>query len=77
MTKNEAELECNRIQKNFDFDSFPEPIRIVSIANFKCPCGGTHVKSTKHLKDWTVLKIKAKKDKVQVRYGLKSELVKI
>jgi len=76
MTRPEAEEACNRIQKNFDFDNFTDPagIRIVTIANFQCPCGGTHVRSTRELKDWTVLKIKGKKDKLQVRYGPKPKV---
>mmetsp|Transcript_4985 Transcript_4985/g.9523 ORF Transcript_4985/g.9523 Transcript_4985/m.9523 type:complete len:280 (+) Transcript_4985:25-864(+) len=69
MTKEEAEKELNRTQKNFDFEVFSDPeVRIVGVAGFRCPCGGTHVRSTKELEDFTVTGLKVKKGKTKVKY---------
>ncbi|GMH64149.1 hypothetical protein TrLO_g320 [Triparma laevis f. longispina] len=73
-TKEECEVELNRTQKNFDFDMFKDPeVRIVGVANFKCPCGGTHVRSTKELSEFTVTGIKCKKGITKIKYDLKSK----
>ena len=70
--KAKAEAELNQIQENFDFSVFEDPeVRIVGVAHFKCPCGGTHVESTGKLSDYEVSGIKVKKGVVRVRYGLK------
>ena len=69
MAKEEAEKELNRTQKNFDFEVFSDPeVRIVGVADFRCPCGGTHVHSTKELEDFTVTGLKVKKGKTKVKY---------
>jgi Ser-tRNA(Ala) deacylase AlaX len=73
----EAESICNRVAKNFtiaDFCTEENPyVRIVSVAGFSCPCGGTHVKSTGELKErgWCVKGLRCKKGVVRVRYGPK------
>ena len=39
----QAERELNKVQENFDFSVFTDPeVRIVGVAHFRCPCGGTH-----------------------------------
>jgi Ser-tRNA(Ala) deacylase AlaX len=45
-------------------------MRIVSVANCECPCGGTHVQSTSELQGTTVTKIKAKKGNLRVSYTI-------
>jgi Ser-tRNA(Ala) deacylase AlaX len=56
----------------FDFSVFKEAeVRIVGIANFLCPCGGTHVPSTSHLSDFEVTGIKRKKGALRVKYDRK------
>jgi alanyl-tRNA synthetase len=68
---------CNRIAKNFEMKDFgggkevPSNIRVVTVAGFPCPCGGTHVRSTGDLKvrKWGITGLKAKKGVVRVRYG--------
>lgn len=70
MSKDEAESLC----PNFDLSLFAkegEPLRIVTVAGWHCPCGGTHVKSTVDLKErqWGITGLKCKKDVVRVKYG--------
>jgi Ser-tRNA(Ala) deacylase AlaX len=45
-------------------------LRIVSVADCECPCGGTHVQSTSELQGTTVTKIKAKKGNLRVSYSI-------
>lgn len=47
-----------------------QPIRIVTVAGWPCPCGGTHVKSTGELaqRKWNITGIKSKKGVVRVKY---------
>lgn len=71
----EAEIICNRLAQNFNMSDFctqENPnVRVVSVAGYSCPCGGTHVKSTGELKDrgWCVKGLRCKKGIVRVRYG--------
>ncbi|CAB9519342.1 Alanine--tRNA ligase [Seminavis robusta] len=73
----EANEVCNRIAKNFDMKDFgggkevPTDIRVVTVAGFPCPCGGTHVRSTGNLKarKWGILGMKAKKGVIRIKYG--------
>ncbi|CAM9233887.1 unnamed protein product, partial [Hapterophycus canaliculatus] len=44
--------------------------RIVTVAGLSCPCGGTHVRSTRELKGTRVTKVKAKKGTLRVSYTL-------
>ena len=68
----EAEDLCNRLQQNFDFSQYGQgDVRVVTVAGFSCPCGGTHVKSTGELKErgWEINGIKSKKGVVRIKYG--------
>lgn len=71
--KDEAEAICNRLQQNFDMSMYEDgsDVRIVTVADWSCPCGGTHVKSTGELKarGWNVTGIKSKKGVVRVKYS--------
>lgn len=50
---------------------YGQPLRMVSFEGFDgCPCGGTHVLSTKVLAGLKILKIKVKKSKLKVSYSL-------
>lgn len=73
MDKTAADGVCNRKAKNFDFDSYKddEPIRVVTVAGYPCPCGGTHVRSTSALKKraWNLTGIKCKKGVVRIKYN--------
>ena len=73
MDKHTADGVCNRLAKNFDFDMYQDDefIRIVTVAGYPCPCGGTHVRSTSALKEkkWNVTGIKCKKDIVRIKYN--------
>jgi Ser-tRNA(Ala) deacylase AlaX len=77
LPEDKADEVCNRIAKNFDMKDFgggkeePSSIRVVTVAGFPCPCGGTHVKSTGDLKvrKWGITGLKAKKGVVRVKYG--------
>lgn len=46
--------------------------RIVTVAGLACPCGGTHVGSTRDLKGVRVTKLKAKKGTLRVSYAVPS-----
>jgi len=75
----EAEELCNRLAQNFNMKDFTSPseeegnpaVRVVTVAGWNCPCGGTHVKSTGVLKErgWGVKGLRCKKGVVRVRYG--------
>lgn len=66
----QAEAELNAVQENFDLSVFKDPeVRVVGVAGFRCPCGGTHVRSTRLLRGYTVLGLKNKKGCVRVKYG--------
>lgn len=75
LSVDEADAVCNRQAQNFDMDVFKDPrthqIRVVTVAGFPCPCGGTHVRNTAVLRErqWGVTAIKAKKGLVRVKYG--------
>ena len=77
----EAEELCNRLAQNFNMKDFTSPsddnpsVRVVTVAGWNCPCGGTHVKSTGVLKErgWGVKGLRCKKGVVRVRYGPKEE----
>jgi len=75
MSKEEADSLCNRQAQNFDLDVFADPrsdqIRVVTVAGYPCPCGGTHVRSTGELaaNEWGITGLKSKKGVVRVKYG--------
>lgn len=73
MSREDAEALC----PNFDLNMFAkegQPLRIVTVAGWHCPCGGTHVKSTGGLKErrWGITGLKCKKSVVRVKYGYTS-----
>ncbi|KAL7427104.1 hypothetical protein ACHAXM_000705 [Skeletonema potamos] len=77
----EAEELCNHLAQNFNMSDFTSPldenpsVRVVTVAGWNCPCGGTHVRSTGVLKErgWCVKGLRCKKGVVRVRYGPKEE----
>lgn len=62
------------LHKHCDFvpDYIPKdkPVRIVTVSNYNCPCGGTHIKNLSELEGVKVPKIKVKGGNVRVSYGL-------
>ncbi|CAB1103960.1 unnamed protein product [Ectocarpus sp. CCAP 1310/34] len=44
--------------------------RIVTVAGLSCPCGGTHVRSTREMEGVRITKAKAKKGTIRVSYTL-------
>jgi Ser-tRNA(Ala) deacylase AlaX len=71
-----ADQMCNRFAPDlFDVRAFADPltqhVRVVTVAHFSCPCGGTHVKSTVDLaaRGWNIIGIKSKKGVVRIKYG--------
>lgn len=64
------------LHKHCDFvpDYIPKdkPVRIVTVANYNCPCGGTHVKNINELGGVKVPKIKVKGGSLRVSYSLLS-----
>ena len=65
----EADARLNRVQKNFDLSTFDDPtVRVVGVAGFECPCGGTHLRSTGLVDDYTVTGIRVKKGVVRIKY---------
>ena len=73
LPKDEAEDICNRVAENyFNMSDFGDSeVRIVTVAGWPCPCGGTHVKSTGLLKDrkWGITGLRCRKGVVRVKYG--------
>jgi len=55
----------------FDLTHYPETIRVVNLAGFAIPCGGTHVKSTRDLGCLHVTKAKVKKNVLKISYDFK------
>jgi Ser-tRNA(Ala) deacylase AlaX len=56
----------------FNLNDFgDETVRIVTVAGWPCPCGGTHVKSTGALKEreWGITGLRCKKGVFRVKYG--------
>jgi len=71
--RNVAQEECARLQENFKISDFTdeEKVRIVTVAGWTCPCGGTHVRSSQDLeaRKWGITGLKCKKGVVRVKYG--------
>lgn len=70
----EAEELCNsREEPNLDVFQNPRThqIRVVTIAGFSCPCGGTHVLNTSDLQErkWGITGMKSKKGVVRIKYN--------
>lgn len=47
-----------------------KPSRLLTIGDYLCPCGGTHVKDLREIIDLKVLKIKKRSGEVRVRYQI-------
>lgn len=79
MSKEKADAACNRQAQNFDLDIFADKrtnlVRVVIVARYPCPCGGTHTRSTADLKErqWGITGLKCKKNVVRVKYNKSSE----
>jgi Ser-tRNA(Ala) deacylase AlaX len=89
LSKEEAHIRCNSNSLDepfFDMDMYctaphDSTVRIVTVAGYPCPCGGTHVRSTGDLlksssssstlnQTWTITGIKCKpKGFVRIKYG--------
>lgn len=73
LEKDEAQRMCDRIKENyFNLGDFgDEPVRLVTVAGWTCPCGGTHVKSTGTLRErkWGITGLKYKKGIVKIKYN--------
>ena len=80
LDKEKAQQMCDRIKENyFNFSAFgDESIRLVTVAGWTCPCGGTHVKSTGSLRErkWGVTGLKCKKGIVKIKYDQNWETAK-
>jgi Ser-tRNA(Ala) deacylase AlaX len=63
-------LETTKSEQEGEEEVPQQPIRIVTVAGWPCPCGGTHVKSTGELRSrqWNITGIKCKKGVVRVKY---------
>lgn len=53
-----------------DLTKYPAIVRVVEVAGFPCPCGGTHVTDTSQLRKVTVTKVKLKNKLIRVSYRL-------
>ncbi len=79
LCKDEADALCNRQAQHFDMNIFADrndQIRVVTVAGYPCPCGGTHVRSTSELKErqWGIIgPLRCKKGIVRVRYAQKAQ----
>jgi Ser-tRNA(Ala) deacylase AlaX len=75
LSRDDAAALCNRVAENYfnlnEQFKEEETVRIVRVAGWPCPCGGTHVKSTGILRNrkWGITGLKCKKGVVRVRYG--------
>ena len=73
LDKDEAQKQCDRVKENyFNLSEFGnEPVRLVTVAGWTCPCGGTHVKSTGPLTErkWGITGLKFKKGVLKIKYN--------
>jgi len=83
LDKAEAQIVCDRIKENyFNLNEFGGSsngettdsavvVRLVTVAGWTCPCGGTHVKSTGLLKKrkWGITGLKCKKGILKIKYN--------
>ena len=82
LNRDDAERLCNKEAPTvlFDANAFTgDPttgcVRVVTVAGYPCPCGGTHVKSSGDLRDhgWAIIGLKCKSQVVRVKYGRTKE----
>ena len=64
----EAKRACGGHLPSYISPDAEEPPRIVTVAELGCPCGGTHVKSSKELKRVTVVGLRVKKGATRISY---------
>jgi Ser-tRNA(Ala) deacylase AlaX len=64
----EAKRACGGHLPSYISPDAEEPPRIVTVADLGCPCGGTHVKSSKELKRVTVVGLRVKKGATRISY---------
>jgi Ser-tRNA(Ala) deacylase AlaX len=78
LSVDEADQLCNpdgSATVVMDVTPFKDPVsqmvRVVTVAGYSCPCGGTHVRSTAELKAnrWKITGLRCKKNVVRVKYG--------
>ena len=70
MSREDAAKICS-----MDISKYPETLRLVTIADYPIPCGGTHVANTRDLgDDWNFGKIKKKKGNIRVCYNVGAPL---
>jgi len=64
----EAKRACGGHLPSYISPDAEEPPRIVTVADLGCPCGGTHVKSSKELKRVIVVGLRVKKGATRISY---------
>jgi len=64
----EAKRACGGHLPSYISPDAEEPPRIVTVGELGCPCGGTHVKSSKELKRVTVVGLRVKKGATRISY---------
>lgn len=67
MSQEDAGILCK-----CDTSTYPDEVRVLIVASFPCPCGGTHVTNTSEFGEVKVTKCKKKKDLVKISYQLLS-----
>jgi Ser-tRNA(Ala) deacylase AlaX len=70
LPKEEASILC---EFDTSASSYPALVRVVEIARFACPCGGTHIDNTSELTGLQVTRIKKKKKLLKISYELLAE----
>ena len=58
----------SKVALGADLIHYPDYVRVVTVAGFAIPCGGTHVKSTRELGCLQVKKAKVKKGVLKISY---------
>ena len=64
----DAKRACGGSLPSYVSPDAEESPRVVTVAGCGCPCGGTHVKSSKELKRVTVVGFRVKKGQTRIRY---------
>ena len=55
---------------SIDTSAYPPVVRVADIAGSPCPCGGTHIKSSRELGGLQVTRCKKKKKMIRISYVL-------
>jgi len=64
----DAKRACGGSLPSYVSPDAEEAPRVVTVAGYGCPCGGTHVKSSKELKRVTAVGFRVKKGQTRIRY---------